>query len=77
MDFEVWKEPGKTGRTYHVFYGLKTSDEIYKALKETAKDRKCSTLPLYAHTGYVVKGKELWIDGYKKGARNAIVVTRG
>lgn len=76
MDFEVWKEAGKTGQIYHVFYGLRTSDEVHEAVKIVASERKVAKLNLLVHQACVVNGKELWIDGYKKGAKRAIAITR-
>ena len=58
MNYEVWREPGKTGKTYFVFDAkVKTEDAIY----ETAKARKMAAGRLAAYVGYVKGGKDLYI----------------
>lgn len=76
MKYEIWKEPGMSGQVYYVFYGLKTSDQYHEAAKLMAKERKVAKLSLCVHQACIVGGKELWIDGYKAGAKKCIAITR-
>ena len=40
MNYETWREPGKTGRTYYIFFGLKDTKELEAAAKIIATERK-------------------------------------
>lgn len=58
MQYEVWREPGKTGKTYFVFDAkVKTADAIH----ETAKARKMAEKRLTAYVGFIRRGKDLFI----------------
>ena len=58
MNYEVWREPGKTGKTYFVFDAkVKAAD----AIRETARVRKMAAGRLAAYIGYVKGGKDLYI----------------
>lgn len=74
MKYETWKEP--TGKAYYVFYGLKNTTQLAEAVRTVAKERKIALNSLNIHQACIVGGKELWIDGYKNGAKIAIAIAR-
>ena len=76
MNHEVWREPGKTGRTYYVFFGLKTTKELDEAVKTFAREHKTSIKNVRYSTAWI-KGENLYLGrGPVVGARKAIAVYR-
>lgn len=75
MNYELWTEPGQTGRKYYVFTGLKTSDQIAEAVKMIASERKMNKLDLIVNDA-CIKGEDLYIDGYIPGTKKAHAITK-
>lgn len=76
LNYEVWKEPGKCGRTYYVF---EAGTDHKEAVKKTAQDRHLPTSRLEAYYGFIKGDKELTISDDPKyrvvTAKKAVVVT--
>lgn len=76
MNYETWREPGKTGRTYYVFFGLKTTQQLVEAAETVARVRKISTSKVSAETAWI-KGNDLYLGkGPVVGAKKAMAFYR-
>ena len=76
MKYETWREPGKTGRAYYVFFGLKNTKEIEEAARLVASDRKISIKHISSVFAWI-KGTDLYIgNGPVVGAKKAIAFYR-
>lgn len=76
MNYETWREPGKTGRTYYIFFGLKDTKELEAAAKIIATERKIAVKKIGFSTAWI-KGDDLYLgNGPVVGAKKAIAFYR-
>ena len=76
MNYEEWNEPGKTGRRYYIFYGLKSTKELAEAVGIIARDKKIGAAKLEFKTAWI-KGEDLYIGkGPVVGAKKAVAIFR-
>ena len=68
---EIWKEPGESGKAYHVFDSKTNKNE---AIAEAARHQKIARAKMEAITVYI-KGDDLYLEKVK-GGKKALAVVR-
>ena len=76
MKYDEWKEPGKTGKAYYIFWGLKSVKQVAEAVGIIAREKKIGADKLEFSTAWI-KGEDLYIGkGPVVGAKKAVAIFR-